>query len=117
VLLSRGDLTKAESATVTAQSATELQFNWTDNSGTGKALKTDQVFIALFSPEKKHWFYKVNVDTRSAGRFTLDLAKELPDPSSFSGKPIHGFIGFISADGKDASDSVYTGLVNALRTE
>jgi hypothetical protein len=116
VLLSRGDLTKAESATVTAQSPTELQFNWTDNSGTGKALKTDQVFVALFSPEKKHWFNQVNVATRSAGSFTLDLAKALPDPSPFSGKPLEAYIGLISADRKDASDSVYIGPVNARGT-
>jgi hypothetical protein len=117
VLLSRGDLTKAESATVAVQSPAELQFTWTDNSGTGKALKSDQVFIAVFFPENKSWFYQLNVATRSAGRFTLDLAKVLPDPSPFAGKPLHAYIGFISADGKDASDSVCTGPVNARQTE
>jgi len=112
VLLTRGDLTKAESAEVTTLSPTELLFNWTDNSGTGKALETDQVFVAMFSSEKKDWFYQMNVTTRSAGFFSLNLAKALLDPSPFSGKLLHAYIGFISADKKDASDSVYIGEVD-----
>jgi hypothetical protein len=31
---------------------------------------------------------------------------------NFPSKPVQTFIGFISADGKDASDSLYTGLAN-----
>src|ERR1700733_7638084 len=57
VLLSRGDLAKAESATVSALSPHILQFNWIDQSGAGNARETDQVFVAVFSPEKKRWFY------------------------------------------------------------
>ena len=71
VLLSRGDLTKAESAAVTSPSPTTLQFTWMDNSGTGKALKTDQLFVAVFIPEKNYWFYKMNVATREAGNYRI----------------------------------------------
>ena len=113
VLLSRGDLTKAESAKVTTLSPTELQFKWTDNSGTGKALATDQVYVALFNPENKNWFYRMNVATRRSGRFVLDWTKVLVDPSPYLGKPLQAYIGIISDDKKDASDSVYIGQVNA----
>jgi Family of unknown function (DUF6266) len=112
VLLSRGDLTKAESATVTALSPLTLQFNWIDDSGLGNARTTDQVFVAVCSTEKNRWFYRLNVATRSAGAVTLDLKKLILDPSPFTGKPLQTYIGFLAADGKDASDSVYTGLVN-----
>ena len=112
VLLSRGDLTKAESATVTALSPLTLQFNWIDQSGTGNARATDQVYVAVFSSEKNNWFYRLNVATRNTGSFKLELEKFLLDPSPFAGKPLQTYIGFLAADGKDASDSVYTGLVN-----
>jgi hypothetical protein len=112
VLLSRGDLAKAEAATVTALAPLTLQFNWTDQSGTGNARETDQAYVAVFSTEKNSWFYKLDVAARSAGTFTLELKKVMLDPSPFEGKPLQTYIGFIAADGKDASDSVYTGLLN-----
>jgi Family of unknown function (DUF6266) len=112
VLLSRGDLAKAESATAMALSPYTLQFNWIDQSGKGNAHETDQVYVAVFSTEKKRWFYRLDVATRSAGRFTLELNKVLLDPSEFTGKPLQTYIGFIAANGSDASDSVYTGMVN-----
>jgi hypothetical protein len=112
VLLSRGDLAKAESATATALSPHTVQFNWIDQSGTGNARETDQVFFAVFSSEKKRWLYRLNVATRNAGSFTLELKKVLLDPLPFEGKSLQTYIGFIAADGKDASDSVYTGTVN-----
>jgi len=112
VLLSRGDLAKAESATAMALSPYTLQFNWIDQSGKGNAHDTDQVYVAVFSTEKKRWFYRLDVATRSAGRFTLELNKVLLDPSEFTGKPLQTYIGFIAANGSDASDSVYTGMVN-----
>jgi len=112
VLLSRGDMAKPESATVLALSPNTLQFNWIDQSGTGNARETDQLFIAVYSSEKKRWLYRLNVATRNAGSFTLELKKVLLDPSPFEGKPLQTYIGFLAADGKDASDSVYTGEVN-----
>src|SRR5579863_6414685 len=112
VLLSRGDMARPESATVLALSPNTLQFNWIDQSGTGNARETDQLFIAVYSSEKKRWFYRLNVVTRNAGSFTLELKKVLLDPSPFEGKPLQTYIGFLAADGKDASDSVYTGEVN-----
>lgn len=112
VLVSRGDLTKAETATVTALSPLKLQFSWIDDSGIGNARTTDQVFVAVCSTEKNLWFYRLNVATRNAGAVTLDLKKLILDPSPFTEKPLQTYIGFLAADGKDASDSVYTGLMN-----
>jgi hypothetical protein len=112
VLLSRGDLAKPESAAVLALSPNSLQFNWIDQSGAGNARETDQVFVAVFSIEKKRWFYRLNVATRNTGTYILELKKVLLDPSPFEGQPLQTYMGFIAADGNDASDSVYTGMVN-----
>jgi len=111
VLLSRGDLTKPESVVITPLSPTTLQFTWTDNSGTGKALRTDRLFVAVFIPRKNYWFYKMNVATREAGNYILDITQLTRDISVFYGKPLQSYIGFVAEDGKDASDSVYTGQV------
>jgi len=112
VLLSRGDLAKAESATATAISSHTLQFNWANQSETGNARESDQVYVAVFSSEKKRWFYRLNVATRNTGSFTLELKEVMLDPSPFEGKLLQTYIGFMAADGKDASESVYTGTVN-----
>ena len=111
VLLSRGDLTKPESLAVTSPSPTTLQFKWIDNTGMGKALKTDRLFVAVFIPEKNYWFYQMNAATREAGNYVLDVTQLTRDISVFYGKPLQSYAGFVAEDGKDASDSVYIGLV------
>jgi hypothetical protein len=105
-LLSRGDLPKVESSTVQLSSPGILQFTWSDNSGKGKARDNDKVFVAVFQEELGHWSTELNIATRNQGKCEINI-------SIFSGKPVHGFIGFISADGKDASDSLYLGPVMA----
>ena len=106
VLISRGDLPRAESVAASTSSPDMIQFTWSDNSGKGKAKETDKVFVAVFQKELGHWTSELNIATRGLGKCEINIAH-------FSGKPVHGFIGFISADGKDASDSQYTGLVGA----
>jgi hypothetical protein len=106
VLISRGDLPKAESGAVQSPSSGILQFTWNDNSGKGKAGGTDNAFVAVFQEEPDRWSYQLDIATRNQGKCEINLDK-------FSDKPVHGFIGFISADGKDASDSLYAGPVVA----
>jgi hypothetical protein len=105
-LISRGDLPGAESATVSTVSPGLLQFSWTDNSGKGNAKATDKAFVAVYSEELENWDYRLDIATRSQGKCEMLMM-------NFPGKPVQTFIGFISADGKDASDSAYTGLANA----
>ncbi len=104
-LISRGDLPNADSPAVTSLSAGLLQFTWTDNSGKGKAKGTDKAFVAVFQEESGSWEYRVDITTRSQGKCEMEM-------KNFPSKPVQTFIGFISADGKDASDSLYTGLAN-----
>jgi Family of unknown function (DUF6266) len=106
-LLSRGDLPGAESPSVTSPSSAALEFSWTDNSGKGKAFGTDKVFVALYHPETGYWYDEMDLATRADGKCKLELQKE-----NFAGKTVHVYMGFMAADGKDASDSVYLGAVN-----
>jgi hypothetical protein len=106
VLISRGDLPKAESGAVRSPSPGILEFNWNDNSGKGKARNTDKAFVAVFEETAGQWSYQLDIATRDQGKCEINLEK-------FSDKKVHGFMGFLSADGKDASDSLYMGSVVA----
>ena len=74
-----------------------LEFAWTDNSGKGIALGTEKAFVEVYNEEKNHWLYALALATRSSGTCTLNA-------NAFSGKAVQTYIGFISADGKDATE-------------
>jgi hypothetical protein len=108
ILLSRGDLPNATAPTAVSTVAGKLTFNWTDNSGLGKALATDIAFVAVYCEALGRWSINPNTGVaRNAGTYTLDV-------TAFSGKPVQTYIGFVSANGKTFSNSDYTGVVNAL---
>ena len=103
-LISRGDLPNVDLPTVNSPSPGLLQFTWSDNSGRGKSIGTDKAFVAVYQEEIANWEYQLDIASRNQGKCEILL-------KHFAGKSVHTFIGFISADGKDASDSLYTGLV------
>ncbi|HEY2647895.1 MAG TPA: DUF6266 family protein [Puia sp.] len=107
VLLSRGDLTKAESAKAELSGHDMFKFTWTDNSGKGKASPADKVFAAAYEPVLGYWISKMDLATRSSGVCELSLKN-----GGFEGMPVHVYLGFVAAEGNDASDSVYLGAVN-----
>ncbi len=104
VLLSREDLPNAGSPQAASTTVGKLEFSWMDNSGKGKALGADKVFVAVYCEEKKDWKYGKQLSARSDGRCTLETPQ-------FSGKSVHSYIGFMSENGKEVTDSIYTGLV------
>ncbi len=106
VLLSRGDLPTAESPTVSSPSSGLLEFSWTDNSGKGKASGEDKVFVAVYHKDTGNWYRQMDIATRADGKCKLELQKD-----TYAGKLLHVYLGFVAASGKDASDSVYLGMV------
>jgi hypothetical protein len=107
VLLGRGDLPNVETAKTTPLSDGKLSFSWTDNSGTGKAKSTDKAFAAVYNEELNDWEFDLGLATRGEGKCILDT-------SLLKGKPVHGYLGFITENGKDVTDTIYTGMVNLL---
>ncbi len=105
VLVSRGDLPNVQMPNVSSPVEGTLKFSWTDNSGKGKTKSTDMAFAAVYNEENGQWSYELNISTRNTGECILDL-------NLFKAKAVHSYFGFISADGKEVTDSVYTGLVN-----
>jgi len=104
VLLGRGDLPNAGSPVAISSAPGQLNFSWTDNTGKGKAMKSDMAFVAAYCEEKDNWEFELDAADRNTGNYTLNLKQS-------SGNPVHTYIGFISADGNEVSDSMYTGIV------
>lgn len=105
VLLGRGDLPNVETAKTIPVSDGKLEFTWTDNSGTGKAKTSDKAFAAVYNEELNDWEYELNLATRNQGSCVLDT-------TLLKGKPVHAYLGFMTETGKDATDTIYTGIVN-----
>jgi hypothetical protein len=103
VLLSRGDLPNVRSADATSLSSGQITCKWTDNSGTGLARPDDKAFLAVHCPEINNtWMYAIDQAKRSAGGCIFDVAR-------FSGRTVQIYLGFLSSDGKEVSDSLYVG--------
>jgi hypothetical protein len=104
LLLGRGDLPNADSPSAISSGDGKLEFRWTDNSGKGKAVANDKVFIAAYCEEMELWVYQIGLSLRSA-------ASCIYDAGAFVGKSVQTYIGFMTKDGTDASETFYTGLV------
>ncbi len=102
VQVGSGELPNAQSPTVIVSSEGHITFSWTYDKTVALTRPTDQAFVAIYCEEKKMWDYELNPASRKAGSCTIDVTKYL-------GKKVQTYIGFISNDGKAATDSLYTG--------
>ena len=107
LLLSRGDLPNVKTPAAAAQAGGNIGFTWTDNSGTGKAKPGDKVILVAYCEELFCCAYSSGSATRSAGSSTLKVP-------GLTGRKVHTYIGFLSADGKDIASSIYTGEIQLL---
>lgn len=106
-LVSRGDLPNAGSPSAASTAAGTVAFQWTDNSGMGRAQATDNSILVVYCPALNQSVYTTAGAVRSAGSDTVAV-------SNFSGMQVETYVGFISADGKNIANSMYTGTVTVL---
>lgn len=104
-LISRGGLTAALNPTSDSPEAGLVQFNWVDNSIDGNARPNDLAMVLAYNPTRNEAVFITNGAARSVGTQTLIV------PNQYTGDTVHTFIAFISADGKDVSNSRYVGNV------
>ena len=78
---------------------------WTDNSGVGSALATDKVLAAVVNQTKGDAVTVTGGATRSSGR------QEIALPADWVNCEVNCYLGFVSDDGKDVSNSVYFGSI------
>ncbi|HEX5155042.1 MAG TPA: DUF6266 family protein [Parafilimonas sp.] len=100
-LVSRGDLANATgiAATVTNKA---IHFTWTDNSGLGLAAPTDKAVLVAYCKNYNLTVFSIGAAVRSTKSATLDVA-------NFNGFQVETWIAFLSEDGINASNSIYTG--------
>jgi hypothetical protein len=104
VMISRGALTPALNATAAENG--NLVFSWVDNSGVNAAKATDKTLIAIINLAKG----EAVTDNAGAERATGSQAVVIP--ADWSGDDVHVYLGFISEDGKEVSNSVYVGSIS-----
>jgi len=102
VLVSQGPLLNAFD-TKAAAIKDAIQFSWTNNSVASNADDSDLVIMAAYCPEFNCTVYRIGA-ARSAGTDTLQLP-------GFSGKLMHTWVSFISADEEVIATSLYTGEI------
>jgi len=107
VLLSKGSLGTPDVMQAASTVAGKVVFTWTDDSDGINELSSDTAYVAVNNEQLKRWVQNQNIATRGAGTCTLDVP-------AFSGKPVQTYIGFMSADRKKVSRSLFAGVVNVL---
>ncbi|MBE7174187.1 MAG: hypothetical protein INR73_26665 [Williamsia sp.] len=100
-LISRGSLPNADEPGATTSDG-KIFFTWTDNSGMGKAAPTDTAVLLMYCKENSTAKYTWEGVTRSEGAAQIDVA-------NYTGKTVQTWLAFLSADGKEAATSIYTG--------
>jgi len=102
VLVSRGDLPGAEEAKAVLGENSMIEFSWKNNSGFRSAKATDRSIAVIYYPQLNVAIYNTEGTARKNGQCLLDAGK-------LKGKKVHCWMAFISANGKEVSDSVYAG--------
>ena len=101
VLISKGAIAPVDYASALVNDDGNIEFTWTDNSGDGTAKKNDTAIMVAYFPESKKAFYAFSDAERKDGKAVLEVA--------FQQGTVQTWLGFLSADGTNAADSIYTG--------
>ena len=104
VLISRGRLPAAQGAKVAKKANGILQFTFTDNSADGIASAKDTVILVAYAPDIQQAVFGLYNGFRKDKKASLNVA-------ALKGHAVETWIGFLSKDEVDASDSVWVGRV------
>ena len=101
VLVSRGDLLHEGNANAAAAPG-QVTFTWTYEPTDVLVKPNDLAILVVYCEALNKCVFTVSGAQRSAGTASLAVTR-------FRGEEVHTWLAFISANGKDTSDSVYTG--------
>ena len=103
-LISKGRLPGVQNAKLVKKANNILQFSFTDNSADGIASTDDSIILVAYAPDLQQAIFTLYAGFRKDGKAFLNVA-------TLKGHTVETWIGFLSADEKDAGDSVWTGSV------
>ncbi len=101
--ISKGALPSAFNPLLDVATPGQVTINWTDNSPQGGAQLTDKAMLMIYNESNGEVIFTTDGVTRDTETQTL------PIPDDYSGDTLQLFIGFITEDGKEVSDSLYIG--------
>ncbi len=101
VLISKGPIAPVDYASALVNNEGNIAFTWTDNSGDGTAKKNDTAIMVAYFPESKNAFYIFSDAERKDEKAVLDVAPQKGTMQTW--------LGFLSSDGINAANSIYTG--------
>jgi hypothetical protein len=104
VLVSKGALPAPVQATAMADEQANIVFSWADNSGNGTAKADDLVILVAYFPELRQAIFSIGSATRADGNALLKT-------QVLKGFTAETWLGFLSNDEKNASNSGYSGRV------
>ena len=104
VLVSKGALPSPLLATAIVNEEANIVFSWTDNSGNGTAKPDDLVILVAYFPEIRQGIFSIG----SAHRADCNA---LLKTQVLKGFTTQTYLGFLSSDEKNASNSGYCGRV------
>lgn len=105
VLISKGILPPAGTAAASATTEGNIYFEWNDNSGNGTAKPNDKAIVVAYFTGIKEAIFAIGEAKRQQGNAFLRCER-------MKGLTAETWIGFLSNDEKNASNSVYTGRVS-----
>lgn len=111
LMVSRGTLMQAQGATALSDNPGEIVFSWNDNSGMGNAQTDDRALILVYNPVREQALFTVE-----DGPIREDATYTMTVPDSYGGESVETYIGFVTADGSEASDSSYLGNITIAET-
>ena len=106
VLISKGQIAPVDSAAAMVNVEGNIIFNWMDNAGTGMAKGNDKAVLVAYFPESKEAVYQFSDATRDDGYALLEMDSKKGVAETW--------LGFLSADEKNAANSVYTGQLELI---
>jgi hypothetical protein len=104
VFMASGSLSLTVDPTVSSTSPGVISFAWLDSTGVGNAKAADRPILIAFNERWNACSFIVSDALRSAETALLPV-------KLFSGKQVHTWISFLSENGKDVANSIYTGVV------
>ena len=107
VLISRGDLTGMEDATLDV-AAGAISVLWTNNSNQGEAAADDVLVLVVYDPVTKAVVYSLAAGERA------DEAASLAMPSYLDGAEVQVWATFVAADEKLVATSLYLGSITVI---
>ena|ERR1700712_2332890 len=109
IMLSYGRLVNGYEVTGSSVNKGKLLIDWSRKLVfNNQASETDQLYLAAYNEDKDFWYWDFAVAKRLDGTIELDL-------SHYSGLQMHVYLGFISENGKNCSNSLYLGSVKIVQ--